>query len=725
MTAFFTRRDLGWLAFATTTQFSTARAQPRPQPVVRAIAPPCPERPGDIVGLVLEGSGSPAGTVVVFGQAFRAGDLPQGERLAARLAGGPGGGRPLAVQADITTRHADGSARFAVVSLASPALRAGERAAVLLARTAEAAPPPLDTVASGSGRSAVVEIAPADGAAPWRVDLLLRFQDAVLQRFPGAVWQQGALAVQARIALPVPPAAVGGASSARLVADLALRADGTLWADVWLRNDAAMRPGGGPVQYSMRLLLDGREALGTGPIRQLQYTGFGRLRGAAGGGPAQSPPLVRHDVAYLGEVGAVARYDLSVGVEERRLAEMARHMAAPEWETPLAPRRIVQDMGTAGGRPDIGPTTLWQAAWLVSGDARAARFAEGQAEAGGAIPWHFWDASGGADGGGGWMDTRRWPEFWTDPRGGQPPKTLLQPMPTRADAVWVADTAHKPALSFVPYLLTGRRSLLDQMVAEAFWCILSMWPARRLETADVPAVRDVNVVSGAQIRGAAWSMRDLGNAAWIMPDDHANAGYLRAAHDANWTWVRAMTAKWSAMQGEARGWIFGNYAIGARGETSPWQQDFFVASAATAARRGNADARAVLAWMENFIVGRFLAAERGFNPRDGVAYQFPLAPAGGPNPAYFQSWAEIGAETRARDMSNDESWRRSNGYYGPLGLHSLAAMAEILDSQAARRAHAWLAAAAPPHTAQRDYATDPTWSVTAPIGRVRSCARMQ
>lgn len=700
------RRTLG-LALAGLGAAGIARAQPRPAPVVHAPAPPCAARAGDIVGLVLEAgrSPTPAGTVVVFGQAFRAGDLPGRARLAARLAGS---GRELPAQIDATTLHADGSVRFALVSLAAPALRAGERAGVLLARTDAPAAALLDVAAAAAGRSAAVEI--EAGGAPWRVDLLLRLQDILLSPPTRAVWQRGPLAVQARLQLPVPPGAVGEVHSARLVADVALRADGTLWADVWLRNDIAMQEGGGAARYAMRVLLDGREALQAGPIHQLQYTGFGRLRGASRSGPAPAPPLVRHDVAYLWAAGAIAPYDLSPGVTERRLADMAQYMAAPEWDEPLNPRRIMQEMGTAGGRPDIGPTTLWQAAWLVSGDPRAARFALDQAEAGGAVPWHFWDP--GADGSaGGWLDTRRWPQFWSDPRGGRPPKTLLQPMPTRADTKWLPDTAHKPALGFIPYLLTGRRALLDEVLAEAMWAILSAWPLRRGETNGVAAVQDLNVVAGGQIRGAAWSMRDLDNAAWIAPDDNPTGIYLRQAAAANWAWVHAMTSRWGAMQGEARGWIFGNYAIGAHGETSPWQQDFFASSAAGAARRGNQDARAVLAWMENFLAGRFLAENKGFNPRDGVAYQFLVASQGGQNPSLFQTWAEIGAATRARDMSNGDGWRRSGGYYGALGLRSLAGLSEILDSESARRAHAWLATAAPPYTRAQDFAADPTFNV--------------
>ena len=49
---------------------------------------PCAERNGDIVGLTLEGRGAPAGSVTVFGQVFRPGDLTRDRVLLARQSDG-------------------------------------------------------------------------------------------------------------------------------------------------------------------------------------------------------------------------------------------------------------------------------------------------------------------------------------------------------------------------------------------------------------------------------------------------------------------------------------------------------------------------------------------------------------------------------------------------------------------------------------------------------------
>jgi hypothetical protein len=682
-----------------------ALGQARGREVVLAPPLPCTGRQGDIVSLLLEGTGAAEGTIVVFGQAFRAGDLPRGATLSARLASG----RALAIQADVTTRHADGSARFAIVSLAAPALRTGERAGIILARDGGGAQAPLS---ASAGRSAVVEVAPVDGGAPWRVDLAPALAAPGGQRPPwhGGFWQAGPLAVQARVRVPVPPAAVGGATSARLVADVALRADGTLWCDAWVRNDIAMRPGGGVARYVLRVLLDGRLVLQSPPLTQHQYTGIGReVAARPGGAPAPAPPLVRHDVAYLAEAGAIARYDLSVGVDQRLLTAMGALLARPDWVEPFNPRGLMQAMGAGGDRGDIGPTTVWQAAWLISGDPRAAAVALGQAEADGAIPWHFWDAAGGADRQGGWMDVDRWPGFWSDPRGGPPPRTLLQPMPI-AETGWQPNRSHQPDLSFVPYLLTGRRAFLDGLLAQVTWSIMSWGPARSgPEThAAHPPVRNINLASGAQVRSVAWTLRTIGNAAWIAPDDDPAGQHARRIVAANLGWMRAMIPAWTELQGEAHGWLPGVYTSGA---LPPWQQDFLVSTIAAEARRGSADARAVLGWMANFIVGRFLAQDRGFPPRDGVAYLIAHAPGERPWLPPYRSWGEIGAATRERGWSNGDGWRHSNGYYGRLGLQSLAAMIDVLGLAAARRAYAWLVEASPPFTRPDDLANAPTLAI--------------
>lgn len=662
---------------------------------VRAWNPPCTQ-PGDVASILLEGSGAPAGTVVIFGLVFAPGQVPNGSGVAARIAGGG----PVPTQLDVVTRHADGSARFGVAAVAAPALRAGERAAVLFARGQRPAAP-LDALAALETRQAVLELGPRGGRR-WRSDLLALTRQALAAG--QGIWQAGPLAVQARVRQAVPADAAGGVTSLRLVADITVQADGVLRVDAWLRNDIAMRRGGGRARYDMQLLLDGRVALHAEGLTHHHYAGWGRsVAVRRDGRPAPEPPLPRHDTQRLADLGAIARYDLSTGVADRLFEDMAADVAGPAWAQPLGPRGIAQDMFPGGARPDIGPATRSQAIWLITGDRRAAAHAIGQAEAAGSIPWHFWDG-GGEDGG--WLDTRNWPQLWTDPRGGYPPRGLLSQVPT--DTGWRPDCAHQPDLSYVPYLLTGRRAFLDELQAQAAWCVMSQAVYQRGTPGRRAPGETVNVVRGNQVRGGAWSLRQLGDSAWATPGGDSHHAWVVAAEQGNWAWVRAQLPGWTARQGNAHGYIPPESTT--PGELKPWMQDMFASAAAAAARRGQPDARAVLAWMENFLAGRFLAAEQGFNPRDGCAYVLAHAPQREGAPLY-DSWARIGAETVARGWSNGDGWGGSVGNTGQYAMQSLAALIDILESEPARRAYAWLEGIAPPFTRAADFSRDPIMNI--------------
>ncbi|HZH45034.1 MAG TPA: hypothetical protein VEY31_00210 [Roseococcus sp.] len=675
MTPAIGRRGLAALPFGALTAPALAQQPP---------ALPCPSQPNDIVGLFLEGTGAPAGTVTVFGQAFRTGHLPRGAGLGARSTAGA----RLRAQCDVKTRHPDGSARHAIIALEAPALAAGARLAVMLHRAPAANEPALDVATAAARHRAVLILNDRT-----RIDLVPTPADA-------SSWQAGPLAVQGRITMPVPGV---GVTSLRLVADVAVRSDGSLWVEHWLRNDGAMRPGGGPATYSMRLLLNDREVLRAANLKHLHYTAWGRLVGA--GAP---PPRVRHDPAYLAEAGAVARYDVGLGVARATLEGWGAALRNSDWSRPLGSREITEDMHTAGGRADIGPATRSQAGWLVSGDVRAMEYAIGQAEAAGSVPWHFWEE------GAGWLEPGRWPRLWTDERGGPPPGGLAQ-QGAGGDTPWRTDAAHQPDLSYVPYLLTGRRAFLDGLLAQASWNIVSQWPGVR-GTADRAGLGEGFLVTrDGEVRGSAWSLRQLQEAAWMAPDADRSLDWVRSANAVNWRWLVAQLPAWTEAQGESHGWIPGHSSDTLT--MSPWQQDYFAGTAAAAARQGNSDALIVLRWMTNFLLGRFMSESRGFPRHDGVAYLIAIR-ADRPGKPILRSWTEIGRATRAGNHSNGTGWTKSDGNYGQLGLQSLAELLDLTGAREVRAAYDWLASAGAPHTSASAYQQDPTYSIV-PRGRTR------
>lgn len=98
---------------------------PQPPPV------PAPRREGDIGGLLIEGQGARADSVMLIGHAFPPGTLPRGHALAVRLAAGD---RPIEASLQVLTRHPDGSVRVGMIAMAPPPLPPGRSAGVILAR---------------------------------------------------------------------------------------------------------------------------------------------------------------------------------------------------------------------------------------------------------------------------------------------------------------------------------------------------------------------------------------------------------------------------------------------------------------------------------------------------------------------------------------------------------------------------------------------------------------
>jgi Ca2+-binding RTX toxin-like protein len=617
---------------------------------------------------------------------------------------------------DVKSRWEDGSVKFAVVSAERPALAAGQEVELALSRGTPVSAPAVNLATVSQGHSFVVELTPSGasslGAQKITVDVLSALRDA-LASGKASYWQQGPLASQARVEVDVP-------GSMRLKFDVTAFRDGQISVDAVFANDEAMEATGGRVAYDVLARLDGAEVIRES-LDQGQYQTWhrefasGGAHGTTGLGDAQHGWLnIKPDVAYLQASGAVAAYDLNMPIGQGLLQGYGTAVAAASWDDPLLGTQgpaswatsngILMAMGSAGGRPDIGFTTLANTAWLISQDVRAAEYALGQAEVGGWIPWHFWDDAHDT-----WLSTQYYPKLWIDNdnrggmgRPGDPTSGGLTQSLLR-DSGWKLADTHQPDLSYVPYLLTGERWILDNLQAQSSWTLMQRWPTERQNG-------DGLVVKNSEVRGSAWSLRQLENAAWASPDGSVEQVYFRQMADNNWKWIVSQIPTWTAAQGEAHGYLPGYYTVGVM---APWQQDFFASTAIAAAKRGNADALTYVEWASNFLVGRFLNEAKGFLMHDGIAYNLAIGdPVSG---VYYKTWAQIGAETAARGMSNGaDGWVTSGGYYGQLGLATLAGIYDLTGDPQAAVAYKALLAARPPGVDPADYALSATFAVTIP-----------
>jgi Ca2+-binding RTX toxin-like protein len=661
----------------------------------------------DVAALQLQNAGAEelARGLTTFGQVFEKGALATTDALIARI-----GVSSVAVQLDVKSTWEDGSVKMAVVTLARPELAAGAEVDVVLTRAdaaewstrlAAAAPNSVDLAATTAGHSFTVDLT-VQGKATQRIDVLDALRDAIAAG-TASFWQEGPLATQARVEIPV-----GG--SQRLVFDVTAWSSGELSVEAQFNNDIAMSSSGGRVSYTAVVRMDGA-VVANETVSQAQYQNWhrsfatGEVDGGQGLGDSSSGWLnIRHDVAALQETGAVAAYDLSIGVSQSLLNGWSSQTQSADWNEPLAVNGVTQFMPMAGGRSDIGILTQGNTAWLMTQDARAADYAMGQAEAAGSVPWHFWHDAKDT-----WLNTDSYGRLWTDSRGGTGSVTsatsggLTQQVPTNTG--WTPDTAHQPELSFVPYILTGERWVLDNLNAQASAAIMAVYPDARQYAADL-------VVRWQEVRSAAWNLRQVENAAFASPDGSTEQAYFREVADANWAWLVSNIPQWTSEQGEAHGWLPGEYGIA--GALPPWQQDYLASTAIAAAKRGSEDALTFLKWQANFLVGRFTHESSGFNPRDGAAYVIAIDNPSSGNA--YKTWAEIGSRTVAAGYSNGSGWEASNGNYAQLALATLAGIYDLTGMQAAADAYWKLISLNPPYVSESTFTSDPIYSIDAPPG---------
>ncbi|WP_135467464.1 calcium-binding protein [Crenalkalicoccus roseus] len=669
-----------------------------------------PYGPDQIASITLQNAGkaSLAAGIATMGQVFAPGELPPGSGLQAWI-----GGKVVPVQLDVRTTHPDGSVKMAVLSLARPALAAGEAVEVALTRAdvpvaAAGGPAALDLAAATEGRSFTVDLAIA-GRAPMHLDVLEALRDALAEG-TASFWQQGALATQARVEILIPD------SSMRLLFDVTAFQGGGLKVEAQFNNDRAMETTGGRLDYEVVVRMDGQE-VAREALSQAQYQNWHRTFSATdrdGGQGLGSPEAgwlnIRHDVAKLGQLGVVADYDLTLTIPESRLAEFLARTGQEGWGEPFAANGVTRYMPTAGGREDLGIVTAPNTAWLISQDPRAAKLALMQADAASGIPWHFWDQANGT-----WLNTDNYPRLWVDGRGGTgrpgDPTSggLTQQRESHSATGWFPERAHQPELSFVPYVMTGERWILDNLLSQAAFSVMDVWP--------VPREFDSIIVNRLELRASAWCLRQIENALWAAEEGTPEHAWLQRVSDANWKWLVSKIPAWTEQQGESHGWIPAHTdpktgRIEFQDHTSPWLQDYFASTVISAASRGNEDALTFLNWQKNFLIGRFQNAENGFNPRDGVA--FTIAVGDKATGQIYTSWAEIGAGTIATGRSNGDGWWASNGEYGRIGMATLAGIWHLTGDAAALEAYKALAALNPPNTGEASFASNPNYAVTIP-----------
>jgi hypothetical protein len=632
-----------------------------------AVAPSFPStvQPVDIVTFTLQNTGNTALTAqpVTLNEVFQQGAVPAGSHLVATI-----DGVTYAAQLDAKTFNADGSVASGVVTILAPALTAGSSTAVALSLAPASTPSPVapvDLAAALASYNLTATLAitanQGGGTGTQTIDIAAAMRSALAANTAQG-WLSGPLASEAIVSIPV-------SGSLRIEADITAYANGQISATLQFNNDAAMQASGGTISYSATVSQNGTVVAQQSNLTQYQYQDWSITTGTT---PPSTGLNIQHDIAYLEATGAIPNYDTQYSVPSGNLANEAAAIAAPDWNAPLGTDGISQYMPTTGGRGDIGPTTQANATWLITQSATAAAYALGQAQEAGSVPWHFYDPTSN----GTFLNTADYPNIWTDGRGGPGSYTTgLTQQVNPTNTGWTADPAHMPDLSYVAYMLTGNVVDLEQLNAQASFAIDNFWPYPR------NGGQAIIASPGNQIRGSAWSLRTVQEAAYANPTGSADKAFFSAVTNANYTYLVSLIPQLTIAEGQAHGYFPGVY--GSNGATlPPWEQDYLASTVIQGAEMGNANALSFLQWESNYLVGRFFAGAQGFSPQDGIAYNLTVGPqsdaglsAGGP---YYQTWAQIEQATQASGQSNvGNNWAHSQGDYGALAMQSLAGIITV------------------------------------------------
>lgn len=551
---------------------------------------------------------------VTFGQVFKDGDVPRDASVAATV-----GGHRVPLQIDVKATNPDGSLRHAVLTVRVPKLASNANEALAVVR---AAPQPASAPVSLASLLATRYDAKASlaiGGTQYSVDARSLLQAAAKG---GAckpwgircnVWLSGPLVGEWIVAGPV--TAPDGTAEPNLRVYFHVRAyAGTtpgsiayVRTNVVVENTLAYSPQAQP-SYSATLT-SGSAKFTSAALTQYAYTRWHRVLWWNGVAPQA---YLQQDTNYIQASMAVSRYE-ALAPDEKFLASLR------QWCAPLDHCDQTQRMGNAGAQAAIGPLPRWTSVYIVDPDARAYHWMLANTDALGAYSIHYRDQETGYA-----LSIRKHPYVtiidWayanrasrkTGERAADYRRDLLptctndavvtdcaQPgYATGNPDVW--DNAHQPAEAYVAYMVTGDYYYMSELAFGASHN--NLWSNETYRGFAQGLIDRAH----SQVRGKAWVLREMADAAYLLPDDHPLKREFKANVEnslAEWNHKYTYNPQANALRVMDEGPIY-SVNGGKRNGVAPWQHAFFTWSTGHAAELGFKGAADFRDWLAAFELG--------------------------------------------------------------------------------------------------------------------------
>lgn len=658
-----------------------------------------------VTRFVFEGTGVDENAIALFGHAFPRGVIPKDAPVVLR---DPANGKLYRLQMNPLIHWSDGSVKTALLAAELPALSDGETLELeMVVGQAHPDPgPPLKFQSALKGRSACIKTwAPGKKDKPlWEFDPLAHI---------GADhWHDGPLALSTRVETPVPSYAVldtsnqaGMVESVRLIVDIIVTKDGILELDVCFSNDRLPFRGSedepipkcGIARFGYTIEIDGKvlydQRPDDGPGRDLlMWSQWIRRRGLRKDGlaihshahwrEAKARPFVRPDIRLIIASGVMANYDLEgsvdplLGIPNKGDVDPAV-ISDPYWHWSLA-----RDAGMAGGRQEIGYRHQFTFTWLRTGHRVPQIWMQKAFEAASTRAMYYYDWQLKR-----WANPIDYPKLSLTMHSWSPVGTLrskaeglpkeLRPTHNSKDHITI-DHAHHGSYCWGPALLAGRRLAYDGLAARALWATMDQqdrWNGvglppeihkgpnwRTLKPDHTTGVAWSGMVGYDQVRSWGWDLRDIVDAAVILPENYPHRElYVQNAE----AWLNHAAQAADILNARHGNIGFFHLHTYSGSHTVPWMMIFGVTAVITARSAGIAPeaAEKVFREMARFLTGgftqpdnfyRLILACRDIYVQDWD-YSKPIR-LDGTSTRYFVGWDEIRIENLKRHKSIPDEW---------------------------------------------------------------------